>query len=137
MKPKSPPTSNDGSRTRPGSSRIRPSMRSAKLILTLVLFIAAAGLIVAFNWSYSDGSRAGYIQKFSKKGWLCKTHEGELAMTTVPGVAPMLWGFSVWDDRVAADLAAGMGKRVILHHKEYRYATTSCFGESADVVDKV
>jgi len=112
-------------------------MRSAKLILTLVLFVAAAGLIVAFNWSYSDGSRAGYIQKFSKKGWLCKTHEGELAMTTVPGVAPMLWGFSVWDDRVAADLAAVMGKRVILHYKEYRYLPTSCFGETAYFVDKV
>ena len=47
-----------------------------------------------FNWSYSDGNRAGYIQKFSHKGWLCKTHEGELAMTTVPGVAPVFWDFS-------------------------------------------
>ena len=70
--------------------------------------MAAAGLIIAFNWSYSDGNRAGYIQKFSKKGWLCKTYEGELAMTTVPGVAPLLWGFSVWDERGIATAAVSL-----------------------------
>ena len=51
--------------------------------------------------NYSDGDRTGYLQKLSRKGWLCKTYEGELAMTTVPGVAPTLWTFSVWDDDVA------------------------------------
>ena len=108
-----------------------------RLLLTLGLFMAAAGLIIAFNWSYSDGNRAGYIQKFSTKGWVCKTYEGELAMTTVPGVAPVLWGFSVWDDRVAADLSTAMGKRVILHYKEYRYLPSSCFGETDYFVDRV
>ncbi len=108
-----------------------------KLIVTLALFITAALLIIAFNWSYSDGNRAGYIQKFSKKGWICKTYEGELAMTTVPGVAPVLWGFSVWDDRVADELSRVMGKRVILHYKEYRYLPSSCFGETDYFVDRV
>jgi len=59
-----------------------------KLFVLLLFFIGAAYLLVAFNYSYSDGNRAGYIQKFSNKGWICKTQEGELAMTTVPGVAP-------------------------------------------------
>ncbi len=54
--------------------------------------------------SYSDGDRVGYLQKLSRKGWLCKTFEGELAMTTVPGVAPTLWDFTVWDDDVAKKL---------------------------------
>ena len=76
-----------------------------KFILTFLLFLGAASLLVAFNYSYSDGNRAGYVQKFSHKGWVCKTHEGELAMTTVPGVAPVLWNFSVWDEKVAAQLA--------------------------------
>lgn len=108
-----------------------------RVIVTLGMFAAAAYLIVVFNWSYSDGNRAGYIQKFSKKGWICKTYEGELAMTTVPGVAPVLWGFSVWDERVAGDLSRVMGKRVILHYKEYRYLPSTCFGETDYFVDRV
>ena len=106
----------------------------ATVILTLLL--GAAYLLVAFNYSYSDGSRAGYIQKFSRKGWVCKTHEGEMAMTTVPGVAPVLWAFSVWDDNVASQLSQAMGKRLVLHYKEYRYLPTTCFGETAYYVDR-
>ena len=106
-------------------------------MLTLLLFLGAAYLLVAFNYSYSDGSRAGYIQKFSKKGWICKTHEGELAMTTVPGLAPVLWDFTVWDVKVAAQLSQMMGKRLVLHYKEYRYLPTTCFGETSYFVDRV
>ena len=108
-----------------------------RAVLVLLVFFVAAYLTIAFNWTYSDGNRAGYIQKFSRKGWLCKTHEGELAMTTVPGVAPVLWEFTVSDDRVADELTRVMGKRVILHYKEYRYLPTTCFGETACFVDRV
>ena len=108
-----------------------------RFLLTFLLFLGAAYLLVAFNWSYSDGSRAGYIQKLSQKGWICKTWEGELAMTTVPGVAPILWSFSVWDKQVADDLTKVMGKRVILHYKEYRYLPTTCFGETDYYVDRI
>lgn len=111
--------------------------RLGRVILTLILFLGAAYLLIAFNYSYSDGSRAGYIQKFSNKGWVCKTHEGDLAMTTVPGVAPILWSFSVWDTKVAAQLSESMGKRLVLHYKEYRYIPTNCFGETAYFVDRV
>ena len=106
-------------------------------MLTLLLFLGAAYLLVAFNYSYSDGSRAGYIQKFSNKGWVCKTHEGELAMTTVPGLAPVLWQFTVGDDKVASQLTQAMGKRLVLHYKEHRYLPTTCFGETAYFVDRV
>jgi len=105
--------------------------------LLVLLFVVAGVLLVAFNYSYSDGSRAGYIQKFSKKGWVCKTHEGELAMTTVPGTAPVLWEFTVSDSSVAAQLSQVMGKRVILHYKEFRYLPTTCFGDTAYFVDRV
>jgi len=105
--------------------------------LLVLLFLATGALLVAFNFSYSDGNRAGYIQKFSKKGWLCKTHEGELAMTTVPGTAPLLWEFTVWDDAVAHQLSQAMGKRVVLHYKEYRYLPTTCFGDTTYFVDRV
>jgi hypothetical protein len=108
-----------------------------KLFVLFLFFIGAAYLLVAFNYSYSDGSRAGYIQKFSNKGWICKTHEGELAMTTVPGVAPILWNFSVWDTNVASQLSESMGKRLVLHYKEYHYLPSNCFGETAYFVDRV
>jgi hypothetical protein len=108
-----------------------------KLFLMFVFFIGAAYLLIAFNYSYSDGSRAGYIQKFSNKGWVCKTHEGELAMTTVPGLAPVLWQFTVGDDKVASQLTQAMGKRLVLHYKEHRYLPTTCFGETAYFVDHV
>jgi hypothetical protein len=108
-----------------------------KLILTLLLFLGAAYLLIAFNYSYSDGNRAGYIQKFSHKGWICKTYEGEMAMTTVPGVAPVLWVFSVRDEKVASQLSQAMGKRLVLHYKEYRYLPTTCFGETSYYVDRV
>ncbi len=108
-----------------------------KLVLVLLFLVGAAYLIVVFNLTYSDGNRAGYIQQFSTRGWLCKTHEEELAMTTVPGTAPVLWQFTIWDDKVAAQLSEVMGKRVILHYKQYRYIPTACFGETTFFVDKV
>ena len=103
--------------------------------LLVILFLAVGALLIVFNYSYSDGNRAGYIQKFSSKGWVCKTHEGELAMTTVPGIAPVLWEFTVWDDKVAAQLSQVMGKRVVLHYKEFRYLPTTCFGDTTYFVD--
>ncbi|HEU5202602.1 MAG TPA: hypothetical protein VFT92_07370 [Nitrospira sp.] len=105
--------------------------------LLVLVFLVVGALLIAFNYSYSDGNRAGYIQKFSRKGWVCKTHEGELAMTTVPGTAPVLWEFTVWDDQVAAQLSQVMGKRVVLHYKEFRYLPTACFGETTYFVDRV
>src|SRR5512139_2012320 len=113
-------------------------MKKLFLVIVLLFFFIGAGyLIVAFNYSYSNGSRAGYIQKFSHKGWICKTYEGELAMTTVPGVAPILWDFSVRDANVASQLSQAMGKRLVLHYKEFRYLPTTCFGETAYFVDRV
>ena len=112
-------------------------MKVVKVLLTTLVFLGAAYLIVVFNWTYSDGNRAGYIQKFSNKGWICKTYEGELAMTTVPGTAPVLWSFTISDAKIANQLSEVLGKRVILHYKEYRHIPSNCFGETAYFVDKV
>jgi hypothetical protein len=108
-----------------------------KLYLTFLFFVAAGYLLIVFNWSYSDGNRAGYLQKVSKKGWVCKTYEGELALTTVPGVAPMLWNFSVSDEAVGKQLSSVLGKRLVLHYKEFRYIPTTCFGDTTYFVDRV
>jgi len=115
---------------------LRPLLKWAVALLILGV---AAYLVVIFNWSYSDGDRVGYLQKFSSRGWLCKTYEGDLAMTTVPGVAPVIWTFSVkmWDDPVAQQINGLLGKKVVLHYRELRYLPTTCFGETPYFVDGV
>lgn len=115
--------------------------RKTKLVL-LGIFLAPIALFAlytwaALTWTYSDGERAGILQKFSEKGWICKTSEGELAMTSVPGVMPVLWAFSVRDDRVAQQLRDAIGKHVALHYEEHRGVPTSCFGETDYFVDSV
>ena len=109
------------------------------LLFLIVVPIALAALYLAFalNWSYSDGERAGYLQKFSRKGWICKTYEGELAMSSVPGLAPIMWDFSVRDEEVARKITAQLGKKIVLHYREYRHLPTDCFGETDYFVDAV
>lgn len=108
---------------------------TAALVIALLLFWIYAGM--ALDWSYSEGERAGIVQKFSKKGWVCKTWEGELAMTTVPGVAPTLWNFTVRDPAVAKQVSDNMGRRVVLQYAEHRGVPTTCFGETPYYVDSV
>lgn len=91
----------------------------------------------SLNWSYSDGERAGVLQKFSHKGWLCKTYEGELALYVVAGVQPEVWDFSVRDAALAQQLSSAVGERVQLHYAEHRGIPTSCFGETTYFVDRI
>ena len=107
----------------------------ALVVIPLALFTLYVGL--AFRWSYSDGERAGIVQKFSRKGWVCKTYEGELAMSIVPGVTPTIWDFSVRDERVIPQLSQALGKRVVLHYTEHPGIPTTCFGQTRYFVDSV
>ena len=83
-----------------------------------MLLIALYTLFMLW-WSYSEGERAGVLQKFSKRGWICKTYEGELAMYVVGGVAPQIWNFSVRDEATAAELTRAVGRQVRLHYTEH------------------
>lgn len=115
----------------------------AKLIRLLLTFIvllvllAIAWVWVALNWSYSDGERAGYVQKLSRKGWLCKTWEGEIAMVTMPGAIPEKFEFSVRDDAVAQQINQLAGKRVVLHYRQYKFIPSTCFGETEYFIEAV
>lgn len=115
--------------------------RKTKVILvaTLLAPLAIFGLytLLVLNWSYSDGFRSGILQKFSRKGYVCKTWEGELAMTTVPGVAPTIWTFSVREERIAQQISDAIGKRVALHYKEHRGIPSDCFASTNYFVDSV
>jgi hypothetical protein len=108
----------------------------AGIVGALVLAFGGYILVVTF-WSYSSGERAGWVQKLSSKGWLCKTWEGEMAMVSMPGTTTEKFHFTVWDDDIAAQLNKVMGKRVSLHYVEKRGIPSSCFGETRHFVTKV
>jgi hypothetical protein len=124
----------------PASSH-RGLKRKTKLILLGILLAPIAIFVLytwaALTWNYSEGERAGVLQKFSQKGWICKTYEGELAMTPVAGVMPIIWDFSVRDDAVAQRLRDAIGKPVALHYTEHRGVPGTCFGETNYFVDSV
>jgi hypothetical protein len=105
------------------------------LVGLVVLGALVAGYFaIVLNWNYSTGERAGWVQKFSKKGWLCKTWEGEIALVTMPGTSQEKFLFTVWDDAVAEQINHNMGKRVSLHYEEKVGLPTTCFGETRHYV---
>nr|HRC88078.1 hypothetical protein [Thermoanaerobaculia bacterium] len=70
-------------------------------------------------------------QKFSRKGWVCKTWEGELAMVNLPGTAPEIFRFSVRNDAVAEKINQALGNRVVLSYQQHLGLPTDCFGETS------
>src|SRR5262245_12029032 len=108
------------------------------LIAALLIVVLGGGYFWAmWNWSYSSGERAGWVQKFSRKGWICKTWEGEMAMVSMPGSTTEKFLFTVWDDATAADVNRLMGRRVALHYEQKVGLPTSCFGDTRYYVTRV
>lgn len=108
---------------------------AAFMIVSILLF--AAYTWIALHWSYSSGERAGYVQKFSHKGWVCKTWEGELAMVSMPGTMSEKFAFSVIDDAVSAKINQNLGKRVSLTYEQHIGVPSSCFAETQYFVTNV
>jgi hypothetical protein len=112
-----------------------------KLTLLTVVLVPLIGMSlwvgVTLGYTYSEGTRTGFVQKLSRKGWLCKTWEGELAMSTQPGTAPQIFNFSVRSDSVAREIEKIEGSQVTLYYKEHRGVPTSCFGETQYFVNGV
>lgn len=127
----------------PSSAPERPRRRFRRWpwILAAVVItpfaVLALWTVIALAYSYSSGERAGYVQKFSSKGWICKTWEGQLAMVNVPGAMQEKWEFSVRDDSIARMIEHSMGQRVSLSYKQHRGVPTSCFGETEYFVSGV
>jgi len=110
-------------------------------ILLIFLVLAMAGLAgyswLSLHWAYSTGERAGFVQKLSKKGWVCKTWEGEMAMVTMPGTVSEKFYFTVPEDVIANNINASLGKRVTMHYAQHKWLPSSCFGETEYFVDSV
>ena len=107
------------------------------LILILGMLLFAGYIWLMLNWSYSRGERAGWVQKLSEKGYICKTWEGEMAIVTMPGSVPEKFLFTVRDDGVADKIRAVMGKRVALDYEEHIGLIVSCFGDTGHFVKDV
>ncbi len=94
--------------------------------LLIFLLLIVAGLVVTYfilGYTYSEGNRAGVLIKFSKKGFLFKTYEGELnigGMGNLPNTAQqnVIWEFSCKDNAVADTLMTLEGRKVSLHYHE-------------------
>jgi hypothetical protein len=110
--------------------------------ILVVLILVAAAVLGGFTWfslrwSYSSGERAGFVQKLSKKGYVCKTWEGEMAMVTMPGTVSEKFYFTVPEDAVAAKLNASLGKRVTVHFEQHKWIPSSCLGDTEYFVNAV
>ena len=106
------------------------ALKSAVIIILVAVLGFGVWTWFTLTYDYSDGERAGYIQKFSHKGWVCKTWEGEMSMINYPGAAPEIFHFSVRDDKTAKSIEAVVGKRVALHYEQHINVPSSCFGET-------
>jgi hypothetical protein len=100
------------------------------VLVVLPALLLTAWTIISLTFSYSTGDRAGYIQKLSKKGWLCKTWEGELAMVNIPGAMQERFPFTVRSDSLADVMTKLMGSQVSITYQEHRGVPGSCFGET-------
>ena len=118
--------------------------RRAHTIFTLAVIVLLVPVLIFSLWTwatlgytYSSGERAGYVQKLSKKGWLCKTWEGQLAMANLPGTLPEIFRFTVRNDSIADLINSNVGRRVSLSYEQHRGVPTSCFGETEYFVVRV
>ncbi len=123
--------------TQTTTNQVPKRRRRWPLYLLVLVGLIVGYTVLALNWSYSEGERVGVLQKVSRKGWVCKTYEGELALYVVSGIAPQIWTFTVRDAKVAEQLNVVLGERVRLHYAEHRGLPSSCFGDTPYFVDRV
>ena len=105
-------------------------LKSLTILLVIAIALFSLYVYIALNWSYSRGERAGFLQKVSHKGWICKTWEGELSLVAMPGSAPEKFLFTVRDDAIAQKVSAAAGKRVTLNYEQHKGLPSSCFGDT-------
>lgn len=105
-------------------------LKSITILLVSAIAFFSLYVYIALNWSYSSGERAGFLQKVSHKGWICKTWEGELSLVAMPGAAPEKFLFTVRDEAIAQKVSAAAGKRVTLNYEQHKGLPSSCFGDT-------
>ena len=112
-------------------------LKKLLIVVGILLALLIGFTIFTLSWSYAEGERAGYVQKLSKKGWLCKTWEGEMAMVTMPGTVAEKFYFTVRNDDIAERINKTVGGRVVLAYEEHKWIPFSCFGDTGYFVTDV
>lgn len=107
-----------------------PLATTLTTIIVLPALVFTVWAFIALNYTYSSGERAGFLQKLSKRGWLCKTWEGELQLTAIPGAAPEKFYFTIRSDSLAEVANKLAGQHVVLDYKQHVGVPTSCFGDT-------
>ena len=120
----------------PAPKRRRHWRRYLLIALLAPLLLLTLYTWFVLHWDYSSGWRSGQLQKFSRKGWVCKTHEGELWQSQQT-FQPTVWYFTVRDQQVAHQLDTLVGKELRLHYTEHVGVPSSCFGDTRYFVDSV
>jgi hypothetical protein len=127
----------------PARMRVPAFIRNHKLATALIVVILAPIVIMtiwttaSLGYSYSSGERAGYLQKISKRGWLCKTWEGEIQLLANPGTAPERFAFSIRSDSIATMLNRLNGQKVVVTYDQHKGVPGSCFGDTEYYVTAV
>ncbi len=122
----------------------RRSRGFGKIIaIVLIVLLLCGGLFVwwRYYYTYSDGFRFGLLQKFSRRGNMFKTYEGEMILSSVRGnanvpIASEKFFFSVTDDGVAQKLMNLQGHSVTIGYKE-KNSPVFWRGDSQYIVDSV
>src|SRR3954468_3137069 len=110
--------------------RNHPFRWTFALLVVVPALVFTLWTVIALSFSYSSGERAGFLQKVSRKGWLCKTWEGELQLTAIPGSAPEMFYFTTRSDSVADVLNKLTGQRVVVNYEQHKGVPNSCFGDT-------
>lgn len=137
------PTPEDAALSAPPPPSESPKQRRWKLKLGLLALLLVPLLflvlytVIMLNYAYSSGTKAGYLQRIEARGWFCKTDEGELLITSAPGVPAETWAFSVRNDSIAQELLTRVGQRVVVRYEEHRGLPTRCFGATSFFVDSI
>jgi len=113
----------------------------AVYILLIVILVLSLGVYWKYSFTYSEGYRAGLLQKVSYKGNLFKTYEGELILSSVQSsanvaIASEKFFFSVTDKQVAIQLEKVQGENIVVHYTE-KNGTLPWKGESTYFVDSL
>ena len=111
-----------GSTIESGVKKTKSFFRKLFLFTGLALILAGILYTVWANWTYSEGTRTGYLMKLSKKGYVFKTHEGQINLGGLQddktSILGNTWNFSLTDHSLVEKLESLEGKKVMLRYKE-------------------
>jgi hypothetical protein len=120
---------------------VKKTKRLFKWLLFLIVIIAGVFIYWKFFYTYSEGYRAGLLQKFSNKGTIFKTYEGEMILSSVSSsrdiaLASEKFLFTVTNKTLIREFDTLQGEMVIVHYRQ-KNAAVFWRGDSQYLVDSV